>query len=277
MSRWSINQASSLGCDLERDLATYAELGATAITVMHAKLEAFGREAGVKLLRASGLRVSAYSSIGGFSLHERERWPTELAAAREAIELGAELGARTILMITGPGQPHPYPASEAALLALLDELLPAAERAGVVIAFEHNHALRVDLGFIHSLHDALDLVERVGSPRFRVCLEMNNAWIERHLERDLRERCALIELVQVNDFAPGTLQTPDRVPLGDGMIPLRRIIDGLERGGYRGDYDVELVGPRIETLGYAEALRRSLAYLEALADEGVIAAREPRP
>ena len=77
--------------------------------------------------------------------------------------------------------------------------------------------------------------------------------------------------MQVNDFAAGTLQTPDRVPLGDGMIPLRRIIGWLEDAGFRGDYDVELVGPRVEALGYAESLRRSLAWLQALVDEGVIA------
>ena len=270
MSRWSINQASSLSWDLERDLREYAALGASRITVMRHKLEACGLERARELLRASGLQVSTFSSIGGFALHERERWHGQLGAARANIELGAALGARTILMLTGPGQPHPYADSERALLALLEELLPAAERAGVVLAFEHNHALRVDIGFIHSLHDALDLVDRVDSPQFKVCVEMNNAWIERHLERDIRERCGRIGLVQVNDFAPGTLSTPDRVPLGEGMIPLKRIIAALEEAGYRGDYDVELVGPRIDALGYAESIRRSLAWLDARVAEGVI-------
>jgi sugar phosphate isomerase/epimerase len=274
VARWSINQASSLSWDFDRDLREYLELGAAAISVMSTKLDAFGREAGRKLLRDSGMRLAAYGSIGSFDLHDRARWPAQIARARDEIAFGADLGAPLILMLTGAGQPHPYAASETALLAILQQILPAAERCDVTLAFEHNHALRVDLGFIHSLHDALDLAQHVGSPHFKVCVEMNNAWIERHLEQDIRERTRWIGLVQVNDFAAGTLATPDRVPLGDGMIPLRRIIGQLEQAGYRGDYDIELVGPRIEALGYAESIRRSIAYLEGLQDEGMIGERD---
>ena len=131
-----------------------------------------------------------------------------------------------------------------------------AERAGVVLAFENNHALRMDLGFIHQLHDALDLVEKVGSPRLRVCAELNNAWIERFLYPDLARRSGLIGIVQVNDFAAGTLTTPQRVPPGDGIIPLRRILGALASGGYSGFLELELIGP-----GKRHQLRAGCAFL----------------
>jgi sugar phosphate isomerase/epimerase len=262
--KYAISQICSMSWDLARDVQHYASVGARAITVVHGKLRAYGVERGRKLLAASGLEVAAYASLGPFPLHERERWETELETCRREIGIAAELGAPLVEMLTGPGRGHPYDETEAAFLAFLERLLPIAERAGVVLAFENNHALRVDIGFIHLLHDALDLAEKVGSPRLRVCAEINNAWIERFLYRDLAERSHLIGIVQVNDFAEGTLTTPERVPPGDGIIPLRRILGALDRAGYSGFLELELVGPEIERMGYEEAIRRSMVFLDSL-------------
>ena len=78
---------------------------------------------------------------------------------------------------------------------------------------------------------------------------------------DVAERSRLIGLVQVSDFAEGTLATPERVPLGDGIIPLERILGAFEASDYDGYYEIEQLGPEIERLGYEESLRRSLAFL----------------
>jgi sugar phosphate isomerase/epimerase len=51
------------------------------------------------------------------------------------------------------------------------------------------------------------------------------------------------------------------VPLGDGVIPLDRILDAIAAAGYAGWYEIEQVGPEIERLGYEESLRRSVAFL----------------
>jgi len=262
--KYAISQICSMSWDFARDLRHYAAAGARAITLVHGKLRAFGVDEGRKLLADSGLEVAAYASLGPFSLYEPARWDTELETAQREIALAAELGAPLVEMLTGSGCGRPYDESEAAFLALLERLLPIAERAGVVLAFENNHALRMDLGFIHQLHDALDLVEKVGSPHLRVCAELNNAWIERFLYRDLAERSQLLGIVQVNDFAAGTLSTPQRVPPGDGIIPLRRILGTLEQAGYSGFLELELIGPEIERMGYEEAIRRSMLYLDSL-------------
>jgi sugar phosphate isomerase/epimerase len=120
----------------------------------------------------------------------------------------------------------------------------------------------VDLGFVHSLHDALDLADRVDSPWFAICCEINNAWIERFLYEDIRARAGRIALVQLSDFLAGTLSTPERAPLGDGIIPLGPILRAFEAARYPGWYEIELVGREIERLGYEESIRRSLAWLE---------------
>jgi sugar phosphate isomerase/epimerase len=260
--KYAISEITSLGWDFERDVRHYAEAGARAITVVHSKIAAYGREAGRKLLASSGLEVAAYASLGPFALHEPERWDEQLETCRSEIAFAAELGAPIVEMLTGSGRGRPYDETEAAFLRWLERLLPVAERAGVVLAFENNHALRVDLGFIHQLHDALDLAEKVDSPHLRVCCEINNAWIERFLYKDIAERSQLIGIIQLSDFAEGTLCTPQRVPPGDGIIPLRRILTALERAHWPGYLELELVGPDIERMGYPEAIRRSIAFLK---------------
>ncbi len=264
MLRYAISQVCSLRWGFDEDLAYYARIGAPAISILGSKLEAFGREAGRRLLARSGLEVAAYGSLGPFSLHEPLAWPAELRRAGEQIALASDLGARTATLLTGSGRGRPYPESEAAFVALLERLLPVAERHRLVLALEPNHALRVDLGFIHTLHDALDLADRIDSPCFAICCEINNAWIERFLYEDIRARVGRIGLVQLSDFLAGTLSTPERAPLGDGIIPLERILRAFEAAGYPGTYELELIGREIERLGYEESIRRSLAFLERL-------------
>jgi sugar phosphate isomerase/epimerase len=74
----------------------------------------------------------------------------------------------------------------------------------------------------------------------------------------------VIRLVQVSDFAIGTLATPDRLVPGDGDIPLGRIIGQVLASGYPGVFDLELIGPKIDAEGYASAVPRAVAALGAL-------------
>jgi hypothetical protein len=46
-----------------------------------------------------------------------------------------------------------------------------------------------------------------------------------------------------------------------------RILGHLESAGYRGFYDLELIGPRIESEGYEPAILRSITALESLLHE----------
>ena len=59
-------------------------------------------------------------------------------------------------------------------------------------------------------------------------MEINACWAERGLSRTIVEGIDRIGIVQVSDFAVGTLSTPNRLVPGDGDIPLRRIVDQHE-------------------------------------------------
>jgi sugar phosphate isomerase/epimerase len=62
----------------------------------------------------------------------------------------------------------------------------------------------------------------------------------------------------------GSLSTPDRAVPGDGDIPLARIIAALLDAGYQGAFELEMVGPRIESEGYESAIARGVANVSGL-------------
>ena len=101
-------------------------------------------------------------------------------------------------------------------------------------------------------------------------MELNACWAERGLAATIAAGVGSIALVQVSDFAVGTLSTPNRLVPGDGDIPIARILGQLLDAGYDGCFDLELIGPRITEEGYAAATRRSIdALTELLAGLGI--------
>ena len=75
------------------------------------------------------------------------------------------------------------------------------------------------------------------------------------------KRC---HLVQVADYVLGDRAFPCRAVLGDGAIPLDRILGWILAAGYRGAFDLELMGPRIDQEGHVEAVRRTAERLGEL-------------
>jgi sugar phosphate isomerase/epimerase len=268
MLRYSMDQATTINWPFDKDLQHFTSLGIPAIAVQNRKLQAYGVDAGKRLLRESGMEVSALLSAGFFTLSEASKWPAQMEAAKRMIALAAELRAGSLLLISGPCAQLSYEEAESRFLTLLDDLLREAERHKVTLCLEPNNALRVDLGYIHSLQDALDLAERVNSPLFTVCFETSNMWIERRLYENIARRVKRIGLVQLNDIKAGTFFTPSRVPMGDGIVPVGRIADAFQQAGYQGYFDIEIVGPEVEKLGYEETIRRALEWVHAFDKTG---------
>jgi sugar phosphate isomerase/epimerase len=121
---------------------------------------------------------------------------------------------------------------------------------------EHTGSLRVDLSFIHTLRDAIDVARQWG---VGVCVESTACWVERGVSETIRAGVDTIRLTQVSDFVIGTLEARSRAVPGDGDLPLRWFIGELLNAGYDGMFDLELLGPRIEAEGFPSAIERGVA------------------
>jgi sugar phosphate isomerase/epimerase len=155
------------------------------------------------------------------------------------------------------------PWSEAAA-AFADTIAPHAALArerGVRLAVEPTNPLRADLSFVFTLRDAVDLAR---ASDIDVVLDVSSCWYERDLEAVVRDNIDRLALVQISDFVLGTLDTPNRAAIGDGDVPLQRLLAMVIEAGYDGAFDLEILGPRIEEEGYASAIQRSVSRASAI-------------
>lgn len=264
--RISVSGISTASWSLDDDFRLYAELGVTAIGVWLRKLDGAtgGLESAARRVAAEGLRVTNVIGVGPLHLDAPEQWPTHQGRLRAVLDAAATMAADCLVLTTGPAGALTWEDAADALESALAPVLAHARDIGVPVALEHTNSLRVDVGFVHTLADALDLAVRLGTG---VCMETNACWAERALGDTVAMGIDRIALVQVSDFVVGTLSTPNRAVPGDGDIPFARILAQLLQAGYSGVFDLELIGPRIEEEGYASALRRSVDALGLLLDD----------
>ena len=258
---------STFTLSLPDDLAFWHAHDITNVGVSVAKLEAFGWEPGTAAVVAAvadGLEVVDLIGLGPFHLADPTRWERQRDRLVRSIETAVAVGARRIVFTTGPFAPLTWEEAADALEQALAPVLYEARSRGVEFAIEHTNSLRVDVGFVHTLRDAIDLARRLDTG---VCMEMNACWAERGLAATIREGVDRIHLVQVSDFKVGTVASSQRLVPGDGDIPMLRIMRELVDAGYRGSFELELIGDAIAAEGYDAAIPRAVGALEALLGE----------
>jgi sugar phosphate isomerase/epimerase len=268
VSRIGVSAISTFDLALPEDLEFWSRHAIDTVGVSVAKLEAYGWEKGTALVADAvdaGLRVADLIGLGPFHLAHPDRWEWQRERLVRAIEAAPEIGAECIVFTTGPFAPLTWEEAADALESALAPVLDEAQARNVRFAIEHTNSLRVDVGFVHTLADALDLARRLDTA---VCMEVNACWAERGLASTIAEGVERIALVQISDFKVGTIASSQRLVPGDGDIPLRRIIETLETAGYDGIFELELIGDTIRAEGYERAIPRAIGALAGLLAAG---------
>ena len=255
--RLALHSLSTASWPLERDLDLYAGLGVRRAALFVDKLTAAGSGRAVELVRAAGVEVSQVC-CPGIPLADPARWPDERSRLLEVLDLSVALGSRCLGTTTGAPGPLDWEQSAAALGEALGPVAEAAGARGVVLAIEQTLPPRVEIGFVHSLRDSVDVAARFG---LGVIMESNYCFKERGLEHTVRSAGDRITRVQVSDLVPPSTVIPDRAVPGDGVIPLVELVRLMLAAGYEGPFELEMLGPRIEAEGYEAACRRGVAAL----------------
>ena len=257
-----VNSASMITWPFERDVALLQDLGLRRIALLTRKLDALADDdAAERMIRDAGLAADSLMVGPLFDLARPEQWEEGRAALRRSLARARRFGADAAVITTGPAIGLTWEDAADAFVAATAPVVDEARADGTTVVVEHTNGLRFDLGFLHNLHDTIDVARRAG---VAVCLEVNTVWGERALRETIRAGVDRIRIVQVNDFVVPTTSTPDRGVPGDGVIPLERLFRDLEEAGYRGPYELEIVGPRIEAEGYTNAVRRSVEHVALL-------------
>jgi sugar phosphate isomerase/epimerase len=243
---------------LEDDVRGLESLGFRSISLASTKLAAYGAARAIRLLRSSDLRVAHLGSYGRFGV-ERRSIRRGMDEVRRALGWLHTLGGDVLVVISGGRDGAAWDRAARAYTDAYAELLPEAEAAGTRLAIEVIHPLRQDLSFINTLGDAREIARRAGRRGGYVLDLWHSGW-ERGLEETIRRDAGRrIHAVQISDYKRDTMRTLDRALLGKGILPLRDLFGGLEQGGYRGWYEVEIISDDVERLGYERVLRHTRA------------------
>jgi sugar phosphate isomerase/epimerase len=247
--RVSLNSICSMTQSFDEDLALWEDLGIDHVGLISPKFDAFGWDAGRQVVLDRGLRVSSMSC-----------YKHEIA---DSLEFTAAVDSNVLYFVPGSGGSLLW---EEAAEKFCEDMAPYVTRAdelGVKLALEPTNPLRTDVSFVHTVRDAVHLARMAG---MSVVVDFYSSWYERDLERVVQENMDLVSLVQIGDYELGTFDIPNRSAIGDGDIPVERLMGLVLDAGYEGAFDLEILGPRIEAEGYRAPITRSMERASEMLD-----------
>ncbi len=235
--RISLNSLSTASWTLEQDLDLCARLGVQTVSLFLSKLG----DGSVALVGDAGLAVSQVFTKG-MTLHDESRWPAEREYLLSGVETAAALGAPWLGLTSGAAGDLEWDAAVDALGRALAPVVAAGRSHGVGVTVEHTLPTRVEVGFIQSLADCVDVARQLG---LGATMECNYCFRERGLGATISAAIAdgLLAAVQVSDLVPPSTTVPDRAAIA---------------------FEVEILGPRVEAEGYEPVVRRSIERLDAM-------------
>ncbi|PQO48115.1 sugar phosphate isomerase/epimerase family protein [Blastopirellula marina] len=265
MATFSMNQMTTLRWSFEQDCFRYREAGLSAIHVWRDKIHDFGEAKGATLLEELGLSVSAVSWAGGFTGSDGRNFKDAMVDARHAVDLAHELEAGCLIVYSGARGDHIVKHASRLFSAALDELIPYAEDRGVTLAIKPiRHKYGADWTLIRRMTDALQLIDLIDSPRFKLVLDLYEFGDQTDVLENLHLLIPYLALVQVGDRGSEPQEEPNRCLLGDGHLALEATIARLIQLGFEGPFDIELMGRDVQQLEYEQMLNHSVGFLQAM-------------
>lgn len=217
---------------------------------------AFAKQA----LTDTAMRTQSITHVfrAGHLSSDRNSWNADRDNLSRLIDIAAELGAESIYMLTGGHGEMEWQQAADCFSEAIAPCVDQARSSGISLAIENASCVYADLHIAHTLADTLRLAEQAG---IGVCIELFFCWAEADLTALFTRAMPRCHLVQVSDYVYGDRALPARAVPGDGAIPLKTIIGTLLRAGYRGVFDLELLGPRIAEEGAAKSVKRAAEHV----------------
>ena len=243
-----INQVTTLAAAFEAECAAYHDAGFRHVELWFPKLKELGLAptAIAARLREAALTPVSACAAGNFL------WRGAPGPAERREELD-----RHFALAEALGVPRFVIFDYVEATPKRDDYAVAAERLVALAQIAATHRVRIALEFIArsrllgSLRTALRVIRQAAQANAGLCLDTFHFYAGVSKLEDLDElRPGEVEHVHFHDVPAAVprelLVDADRIPPGTGVIPLRKVVDGLRRIGYAGALSVELFDPAIQ-------------------------------
>lgn len=246
LERLSFNQITADPWSLEQVVRNCSQSGIQYIAVWRHKLGGDVNQAAA-MIRTAGLRVSSLCRGGWFSAPTAEERRERIADNRVAIEEATILGAPVLVIVSGPANGQTLDDARATVLDGLMEVLPDAEKAGVILGVEPLHPMyAAERSVLVTLKQANDIVQQMNSKSAGVVIDAFHVWWDPEVMPQIERSLGKVVGFHVSDWPvplPGILM--GRAMMGDGVIDLRRLREAVDATGYDGPIEVEIFNEEI--------------------------------
>jgi sugar phosphate isomerase/epimerase len=243
--RLSLNQATVKDLGLSEAAALCVRHEIPAIGLWRDRVAELGVARSAATVRAAGLHVSSLCRGGFFTHADADARAAALADNRAAITEAAELGADTLILVSGglvPGS-RDLGLARRIIADAIAELVPTAQRLGVRLGIEALHPMFcADRCVISRLGEALDLALRFPADAVGVVVDTYHVWWDARLGDDIARAGQRIVSYQMSDWVLPLPQDTllGRGHIGDGVIDFAPISASVAAAGYDGYIEVEI-------------------------------------
>jgi 2-keto-myo-inositol isomerase len=261
-----MHQASSERFDFRAAMEGYAKAGVRYVEPNLVKVQEFAKKEGgpmaaKRLLDDLGL-LPASSSNQLFLMEPGEQRLKSVEELKWKVEMAQAIGADRLVTPSAGNATY----TEDDYKRGVDNMREAAEIAkpfGVTLMLEHARTSR----FAGSLPTALKLVRETNHPNYRVMLDTYHFWggISKFEDLDLLRDGELhhLHFEDVPADPPREIQgQPHRKFPGEGIAPLRRIIEKLKEKKYAGAVSFETFAPEVQATDPYQVAMRVRAAIE---------------
>ena len=262
MQRLSVYENTTPAWSFEEDVRNYHKAGIKAIGVGYDKIRDMQVEDVARILHDSGMQVSSLVLTGFFTQDKKERQelPFCIGDSAQAIELAHRIRAGYLLVLSGPPNMKNggIKAAEALTRDSLKEMAPLAEELDVKLGLEILHPMYLDAwSAISTIEQAMDIIEDVDSKNVGLVLDLYHIFWDPKLSEGIKRAAGKIFGVHVNDWRYPTRDILlDRVLIGDGIIPVHKIIGEINATGYDGPFEIEILSEELSKADYFDLLEK---------------------
>ena len=250
LDRLSLNQATVKHLSLAEAVALCVRHDIPAIGLWRDRVAEAGLAEAAAAVRAAGLRVSSLCRGGFFTVADPDGRRAARADNLAAIAEAAELGAGTLVLVSGglpPGQ-RDLGLARRMIADAIGSLVPRALALGVRLGIEALHPMFcADRCVISSLGEAVDLALLFPADAVGVVVDTYHVWWDARLADEITRAGPRIVSYQVCDWVlplpPDVLL--GRGHLGDGCIDFGPVTAAVTAAGYDGDVEVEIFNAEV--------------------------------
>ena len=245
-SKVSLNTATvRVKWDLHEAIEGCLRHGIGGIAPWRDQVEAVGLDSAVRHIGDAGLRVTGLCRGGMFPAGSRAAVQKAIDDNRRAVDEAVALGADCLILVTGglPAGSRDLAGARNQVRDGIAALLEYAKPAAMPLAIEPLHPMyAADRACINTMAQANDLCDELGEG-VGVAVDVYHLWWDPDLEREIaragRQRILAFHLCDW--LVPTQDLLLDRGMMGDGVIDIPRIRSWIERAGYEGFYEVEIM------------------------------------